>query len=94
MVVFQIVVTAGFSRLLKKLTAKHPEIIDVYEKALGVLEVDPSNLTRRRNVRKLTDVKAGDGQWRIRVGDYRLRYDIEAPKVVLRPINDRKDAYR
>jgi addiction module RelE/StbE family toxin len=92
--VFQLIATAGFSRSLKKLTAKHPELVDAYQKVLEVLLVDPSNLTRHHHIKKLTDVKAGDGQWRIRVGDYRLRYDIDGLNVVLRSINDRKDAYR
>jgi addiction module RelE/StbE family toxin len=94
MAVFQIIVTAGFSRSLKKLALKHPKIIDVYEKALDVLNVDPANVTRQHDIKKLTGVPAGDGQWRIRIGKYRLRYDIEALTVVLRAINDRKDAYR
>jgi mRNA-degrading endonuclease RelE of RelBE toxin-antitoxin system len=34
------------------------------------------------------------GQWRIRVGDYRIRYDIEGNRVLLYRVRHRKDIYR
>jgi hypothetical protein len=62
---FQIVVTSGFSRSLKRITSKHSEVVDLYETALEALEVDPSNVTRTRDIKKLSGVPAGDGQWRM-----------------------------
>jgi len=41
---------------------------------------------------KLTSIKIG--HWRIRIGDYRIRYDIEGNKVILLRILHRKDIYR
>lgn len=41
---------------------------------------------------KLASIKIG--KWRIRIGDYRIRYDIEGDKVVLLRILHRKDIYR
>ncbi len=91
---FRIIVTAGLARSLRKLTRKHPEIVEVYQAALEALQADPTNLTRTHDIKKLTGVRAGDGQWRIRVRQYRLRYDINGVTVTLQSINDRKDAYR
>ena len=58
-----------------------------------LLEDDPYNQSGRHKIKKLAVVKAGDGQWRIRFGDYRLRYDIVGNDVVLDSFRDRKDAY-
>lgn len=41
---------------------------------------------------KLASIKIG--KWRIRIGDYRIRCDIEGDKVVLLRILHRKDIYR
>ena len=41
---------------------------------------------------KLASIKIG--KWRIRIGDYRIRYDVEGDKVVLLRILHRKDIYR
>ena len=32
--------------------------------------------------------------WRIRVGDYRIRYDIEGDRVLLYRVRHRRDIYR
>jgi mRNA-degrading endonuclease RelE of RelBE toxin-antitoxin system len=34
------------------------------------------------------------GQWRTRVGDYRIRYDIEGEEVSLYRVRHRRDIYR
>ncbi len=34
------------------------------------------------------------GQWRYRVGDYRIRYDVEAEIVYLHVVRHRKEVYR
>ena len=88
---FQIIATAGFSRSLKKLVNKNPEITEVYEAMLQVLQDDPLNLSRNHKIKKLTNIDAG--QWRIRAGVYRLRYDIHGNTVVLHSIKHRSDAY-
>ncbi len=36
----------------------------------------------------------GVGQWRLRVGDYRVRYDVVGKDVVLYRVRDRKEVYR
>jgi addiction module RelE/StbE family toxin len=88
---FQIVATASFARLLKKLASKNPEVPEVYETMLEALQHDPLNLSRRHSIKKLTNIAVG--QWRIRAGVYRLRYDVEGNTVVLHSIGHRSNAY-
>jgi len=85
--------TAAFERTLKQLARKHPDIPDVFADILTILEIDPLNVSRQHNIRKLVNVEHGDGAWRIRSGVYRVRYDVEAATVTLHSINHRKDAY-
>ncbi len=42
--------------------------------------------------RKLEVVEIG--QWRIRVGDYRIRYDVVGSDIILHRIRHRKEIYR
>ena len=39
------------------------------------------------------DVPSGEGQYRIRIGDYRIRYDIIGTEVILYSFKHRKAAY-
>jgi mRNA-degrading endonuclease RelE of RelBE toxin-antitoxin system len=88
---FKILATASFSRSLKKLATKYSEIPEVYEGLLNVLQHDPLNLSHRHPIKKLTNIEVG--QWRIRAGVYRLRYDVAGDTVVLHSINHRSAAY-
>ncbi|HEX2276564.1 MAG TPA: type II toxin-antitoxin system RelE/ParE family toxin [Candidatus Tectomicrobia bacterium] len=54
--------------------------------ALEALQQNPYQGSR------LTDVRIG--QWRIRVGDYRIRYDIEGDRILLYRVRHRRDIYR
>ena len=46
------------------------------------------------NIRKLVDVPTGEGQFRLRIGDYRLRYDVVGDEVVLHSMRPRSTSYR
>jgi len=54
--------------------------------ALKRIEADPHRGQKLRGVRI--------GQWRHRVGDYRIRYDIEGFEVSLHVVRHRKEVYR
>jgi mRNA-degrading endonuclease RelE of RelBE toxin-antitoxin system len=69
--------------LLKKLAPKHPDLIGRFEEAMGVLRSDPYNRSRRHPIKKLEGVAAGEGQYRLRSGRFRFRYDVEGSEVVL-----------
>ncbi|MBI4118799.1 MAG: type II toxin-antitoxin system RelE/ParE family toxin [Parcubacteria group bacterium] len=89
---FKVYTTPTFDREFKKTASKDNLLLAVFEKIIAVLSSDPFNLRREHNIKKLTDVEAG--QWRIRFRDYRIRYDVVGSKVVLHYIRNRKDAYK
>jgi mRNA interferase RelE/StbE len=61
----------------------------MHRRVLEVLEVLQENPQQGS---QLTNVPIG--KWRIRVGDYRIRYDIEGDQVLLYRVRHRKDIYR
>jgi mRNA interferase RelE/StbE len=80
---YDLVISNRFRRDLRRLDADtHRRVIE----ALEELQEDPYR------GRQLTDVRIG--QWRIRVGDYRIRYDIEGTRVLLYRVRHRRDIYR
>lgn len=91
---FEIQKTTRFERDLNRLARKNREAVSLYEHTLTVLEFDPYNFSRQYKIKKLTDVAAGDGQWRLTVGRYRIRYDIKGKIVELHSFKPRPEAYR
>lgn len=73
---YQVLVAPRFRRLAEKLTRQHPEFADHYARAVHTLSEDPTNSSKRFPIKKLRHVTHGSGQWRIRLGRFRLRYDI------------------
>jgi hypothetical protein len=51
----------------------------VIEELAGILRTGPLNSTRRHQIKKLTNVKPRNGQWRTCSGVYRLRFDVCFP---------------
>ena len=85
-----------FDRLLRYLSGRHPELAAIYAKALEILELDPHNASRTHPIRKLQGVARDEGgQYRLRMGRFRFRYDIEGRAVVLYYCGlRREDTYR
>ena len=73
---FSVHTTPRFDRLLKKLKRGHPDLLDRYAEALEILEDDPYNRSGQYDIEKLEGVKPGEGQYRLRLGRWRFRYDI------------------
>lgn len=90
--VFIIDESTKFERLLETLVKKHVPIVKHYDEIILILEADPYNRSRQYKIKKLVD--AEDGQWRLSVGAYRVRYDIEGRRVKLKSIRHRRDSYR
>lgn len=86
MATYKLVISKKFYKKLDKLPDGVKRKI---AKAFTQLTKDPYS---GKDLKKLTNVPAG--QWRLRIGDYRLRYDIEGQEVWLVSIRHRKDAYR
>lgn len=81
---YQIIPTKTFLKDLEKRV--DPQYTRQIEKVIDKLAKNPYQGI------KLTAIKIG--QWRIRIGNYRIRYDIEGNKVILLRILHRKDIYR
>jgi len=81
---YTIVSTARFEKDFRHLNRQTQERVLV---ALENLQQEPY-----APARKLTGVKIG--QYRIRVGGYRIRYDIEGTEVVLYRVRHRREVYK
>jgi mRNA-degrading endonuclease RelE of RelBE toxin-antitoxin system len=80
---FSVHTTPHFDRSLKKLIKRHPNLGDRYAEAIEMLNIDPQNLSRTHNIRKLEGVQRGEGPYRLRLGRWRFRYDIFGHEVWL-----------
>lgn len=87
---FHIFITPTFERSIKKI--KDQNVMNDYVQALSFLEKDPLNKRKIFNIKKLKNIKPG--VWRIKIGDYRIRYDVEENRVIFHLISHRKDIYR
>jgi mRNA-degrading endonuclease RelE of RelBE toxin-antitoxin system len=83
----------SFERDIRRITKRNPTLLLKVEEAAAILKVDPYNTTRRYNIKKFNAVRPGEGQWRIRIGDYRIRYDVFGTDVVLYSFRHRKETY-
>jgi len=92
---FTVRTQSHFESLARPLRKHHRDFDSYFRRALEILKEDPHNLTRSHPIRKLSDVKPGDGQYRIRAGRFRFRYDIEGQTVYLKACSlRREDTYR
>ena len=80
---FSVHTTPHFERLARKLLKAHPELRAVLDGVHAILRADPYNVSRRHPIKKLVGVEPGEGQWRLRSGRVRFRYDISGPEVWL-----------
>jgi mRNA-degrading endonuclease RelE of RelBE toxin-antitoxin system len=90
---YRILVTSFFERDVRRQSKKDRKVLKEIENLKEILAVDPYNLTKRFDIKKLKGIKPGEGQFRIRVKDYRLRYDIFDQDVILYSFRHRRDIY-
>ena len=83
MAAFAVRTTHRFDRLARSHAKHHPEFAKLLEEAVAILASDPHNRTTVHPVRKLTGVRQGDGQYRLRLRRWRFRYDIYDDEIVL-----------
>jgi mRNA-degrading endonuclease RelE of RelBE toxin-antitoxin system len=73
-----------FDRLLRRLDRQHPELTGVYAEALTILCTDPYNRSRQHDILNLKGLSPREGgQYRLRLGRFRYRDDIERREVIL-----------
>jgi mRNA interferase RelE/StbE len=80
---YQLVPTKTFLKDLKRVD---PKLKKKISKALDSLQADPFQ------GKKLMAIEIG--KWRMRIGDYRIRYDVEGNLIILYTIRHRKDIYK
>jgi len=90
---FRVVTTPAFEREFRKASKGNAALLDALEELLAMLREDPHNRSGQHKIKKLVGLKPGDGQWRIRWREYRLRYDIFGEEVVLHSFRHRREAY-
>ncbi len=90
---FLIHASSRFQRDVRRRIKQHPKLLTALEELRVILSEDPHNRTQQYPIKKLRNIKPGEGQWRIRHGDYRLRYDIFDGEVVLYSFRHRREAY-
>jgi mRNA-degrading endonuclease RelE of RelBE toxin-antitoxin system len=90
---FRVLTTPAFERDFRKISRGETSLVDAMEELLATLRRDPHNRSGQHKIKKLAGYKAGEGQWRIRWKEYRLRYDIFGNDVVLYSFRHRKEAY-
>jgi mRNA-degrading endonuclease RelE of RelBE toxin-antitoxin system len=90
---FRVLTTATFEREFRKISRGDSALVEALPELLSILRQDPHNRTGQRKIKKLAGLKSGEGQWRIRWREYRLRYDIFGHDVVLHSFRHRKEAY-
>lgn len=92
---FTVRTTPHYERLARRLLRGEPEFRPTQDHAFEILSIDPYNRTQRHHIKKLTGVQRGDGQYRLRLGRWRFRYDIARREVVLHYCSLRQeDTYR
>lgn len=90
---FRVVSTPAFEREFRKISRGDTRLVAGLEELVALLARDPHNRGGEYQIKKLAGLKAGEGQWRIRLREYRLRYDILGNEVVLHSFRHRKEAY-
>ena len=90
---FRLLTTPGYERDVRKSKKRNPNIITVVERLQTILSQDPTNRSGTHDIKKLKAIPKGKGGWRIRSGNYRLRYDVLGHDVLLHAFGDRKEIY-
>jgi mRNA-degrading endonuclease RelE of RelBE toxin-antitoxin system len=90
---FRVVSTPSFEREFRKISTRNAALLSALEELITALSQDPHNKSGQHAIKKLAGLKPGEGQWRIRWREYRLRYDIFGVEVVLHSFRHRKEAY-
>jgi mRNA-degrading endonuclease RelE of RelBE toxin-antitoxin system len=90
---FRVLTTPAFERDFRRTSKGNQVLVHALEGLVGILAEDPHNRSGQYAIQKLASLKPGEGQWRIRWREYRLRYDIFGTEVVMHSFRHRKETY-
>jgi len=90
---FAVLTTPAFERDFRRVSKRNPTLVNALEDLTATLREDPYNNSGHHKIKKLAGLKPGEGQWRIRWREYRLRYDILGEDVVMHSFRHRREAY-
>jgi mRNA-degrading endonuclease RelE of RelBE toxin-antitoxin system len=91
---FRVETSPQFDRLFRKLARQHAELPGHLITIRTILQQDPYNRSRQHPIKKLAVEQQG-GQYRLRLGRFRFRYDIVGQTVELKSCClRREDSYR
>jgi hypothetical protein len=65
------------------LLKRQPKFDAAQRSAFATLGLDATNRSGSKDIRKLTNVPRGEGQWRLAIGRFRFRYDVYGQEVTL-----------
>ena len=88
---FLVRTTTHYERLARLLRKRQPKFDAVQKSAFEILGQDPTNRSGTHDIKKLTNVPRGEGQWRLALGRFRFRYDIYGQDVVLQRCGLRRE---
>jgi hypothetical protein len=80
---FLVRTSTHYERLARLLTKRQPKFDAAQKRSFEILGQDPTNRAGSHDIKKLTNVPRGEGQWRLALGRFRFRYDIYGLDVVL-----------
>jgi hypothetical protein len=79
---FLVRTSSHYERLARLLRKRHPKFDTAHQRAVEILGQDPTHRSGVHDIKKLTNVPRGEGQWRLALGRFRFRYDIYDQDVV------------
>jgi len=91
---FRVSQSSKFERDFDRLARAHRVSTALLDELKPIFQSDPYNRSRAYHIKKLHDIKQGEGEWCLRIGIWRVRYDISGASVILHSLKPRPEAYR
>jgi hypothetical protein len=88
---FAVHASSHYERLSATLKRRSNEFAATERAAVEILCHDPLNHSRHHHIKKLRDVAAGDGQYRLALGRWRFRFDFMEKTVILKHCGLRRE---
>jgi hypothetical protein len=69
---FSVLTSKHYERLARVLNKRQPKFYAAQERSIEILGKDPTNRSGSHDIKKLTSVARGEGQWRLALGRFRF----------------------